>query len=205
MAKVNPILPILTEQDIKRFWGYVDKSEGLGPQGKCWEWTNLKNRDGYGIFNIFFKRKGRPLRAHRVSYLIANGEWPTLLICHQCDNRICVHPEHLFKGTNMDNQQDAKQKGRLITGDAHHMKRAEIREKYKGDNNPMRKYPDKVLRGDKNGNSRYTAEMAHRIRVLHRSGLSMKSIARNLQITFSTVQRIAKYHTWRHLTSLPPS
>ena len=34
------------------------------------------------------------------------------MICHHCDNRICVRPKHLFLGTAKDNAQDREKKGR---------------------------------------------------------------------------------------------
>lgn len=199
MAKVNAIQPILTERDMKRFWSYVDKSEGLGPKGECWEWTNRLTHDGYGIFNIFLKRKGRPLRAHRVTYLILTGEWPTLLICHRCDNRKCVRPEHLFKGTNLDNQQDAKQKGRFQQGDNHYMRKYPDRRPW-GDANPMRKYPEKRLTGEKNGNSTLSTKDALSILQMSSNGISGRSICRQTGFALATIQRVINRTTWKHLT-----
>lgn len=77
----------------------------------CWEWIGaIRGNSGYGAIKV----KGKTLSAHRYSYEmyvgpITNG----LFVCHKCDNKKCVNPDHLFLGTNSDNMKDAYKKGRL--------------------------------------------------------------------------------------------
>jgi hypothetical protein len=103
--------------DACRFWSYVQK----GPD--CWLWTGARHKatgkdgtvkDSYG--QVYYK--GRPRRAHIVSWAISVGHLPDVSIggfgiCHKCDNPICVRPSHLFVGTHRENMQDAARKGRL--------------------------------------------------------------------------------------------
>jgi len=74
----------------------------------CWEWKGAKTSRGYGkVFN-----KGKTLSAHRVSYRIMVGRIPKGgYICHKCDNRGCVNPEHLELGDRNKNVKDAVERG----------------------------------------------------------------------------------------------
>jgi hypothetical protein len=52
--------------------------------------------------------------AHRLAYEISKGPIEKgLVICHTCDNGLCINPSHLFKGTVRDNALDAVAKGRI--------------------------------------------------------------------------------------------
>ena len=81
----------------KRFWGFVEKADG------CWLWRGERTTTGYGQFR--YGHAGR-MKAHRFSFLIANGFVPEVFVLHKCDNPLCVNPDHLYEGVAKDNSQD---------------------------------------------------------------------------------------------------
>ena len=55
--------------------------------------------------------------AHRISWMLHRGPIPDgMYVCHRCDVRECVNPDHLFVGTSLDNWQDMDAKGRAVLG-----------------------------------------------------------------------------------------
>lgn len=101
-----------TAADVERFRSKVDRSGGAEA---CWLWlASSMDRYGHGQFTCRFDGKQRHLYAHRVAWELAHGPIPDgLCVCHRCDVAKCVNPFHLFLGTQADNLNDARAKGRL--------------------------------------------------------------------------------------------
>lgn len=91
----------------ERFDAKVNKTES------CWLWTGGLAQDGYGAFHY----NGKTGLAHRYSHQRFIGPIPDgHIVCHKCDVRLCVRPDHLFAGVPADNVSDCVSKGRNARG-----------------------------------------------------------------------------------------
>lgn len=159
-----------------RFWSKVNKTDD------CWEWTGGLV-SGYGTINI----DKRTYKAHRLSWIIHNGPIPDgMFICHHCDNRRCVRPDHLFVGTASDNMRDMVSKGRhpYPTGDDH----------------PARKDGSFILRGEQNPIAKLTEDDVRAIRSEYaRGGISQQAIADRYGVSQPVISSIIRREWWRHV------
>ena len=147
--------------------------------GACWVWTGKPNRGGYGTLNV----RGRgPQLAHRMAWEMTHGGIPDgLFVLHKCDNPPCVRLDHLFLGTTMDNMADAKQKGRMASGDRHRSKR----------------HPESVLRGEQLPHAKLTADEVREIRRLIATGVRLTELGPRFGVTYEAIRSIRNQRTWR--------
>lgn len=160
----------------ERFWEKVDKNGHTMPHmdTPCWVWTACENGAGYGAINMGGKF-GKVERSHRVSWIIHFGPiLDDMFICHKCDNRLCVRPDHLFQGTCADNNHDMQRKGRY----------------------------DRLKRpkGERHGMVKLTDTDILDIRAKYdRSKPILKVLAQEYNVSLQNIHRIVKRKIWKHI------
>lgn len=135
--------------------------------GECLEWALSKNHNGYGLVGV----NGKTSIAHRVMYRICHPDvvMVDLEVCHMCDNRACINPEHLFLGTHQDNMDDRERKGRG-------------------------KVPR--LRKERNGRAKLSQADVDRILSGEFKGKSQRAIAQIFGVNQAVISRIINGKSW---------
>lgn len=161
-----------------RLWPKVQKTEN------CWLWTGAKHRNGYGVIGLGGKRAGIG-RVHRVVFEMTHGPIPDgYHVCHHCDVRHCVRPEHLFLGSRQDNMDDAVAKRRMASGDRH----------------GMRTHPERRSRGEAHGMAKLDASAVIAIRKRYTAGgVSQSALAAEFGVQQMSISRIVRNVCWSHV------
>lgn len=99
------------EKRAERFWAKATR-----PAEGCWEWQFSKNIFGYGKVGWVREDGKHTCAAHRIAWELTHGPIPAgLFVCHRCNNKACIRPDHLYLATDAENKRDAIRDG-LFTG-----------------------------------------------------------------------------------------
>jgi hypothetical protein len=153
-----------------RFWAKVERTKG------CWLWkasrTSAQKR--YGQFAVATgRRPGKCRVAHRVAWELTYGPIPAgMVVCHSCDNGLCVRPDHLFLGTPRANNQDMMAKGRHLP-----------------------------VRGASHPGAKLTEAAVAEIRRRAAQGESQGQLARAYAVAPSLVGRVINGQSWPHVAA----
>jgi hypothetical protein len=132
----------------------------------CWEWQAYC-LNGYGRLKIGPKETHL---VHRKVFTEINKVQLDVkeLVCHKCDNRKCVNPDHLFLGTHKDNFLDCIKKKRRI-----------------------------FATGEESANHKLNWMMVDEIRKLRQEGWTIVKLGEKYGVNHSNISNICLHKTWR--------
>lgn len=148
------------------------------PHCGCWLWDGPTNNAGYGY--IVDPRKpqnrcsARRVIVSRLVCEVTTGPMPhDIDTRHRCDVPLCIHPDHVERGTRAQNNNDKIMRGR-----------------------------DRPSRGEHNGRAVVSAEVVRQLRSQFRPNTvgECGRYAAALGIAESTVRKIVSGATWAHVS-----
>jgi hypothetical protein len=149
--------------------GFI-KRIAFEPNTGCWIWIGEINPQGYGILHPKCSHGFK--RAHRFSYYIHNGSFDlSKMVCHHCDNPMCVNPDHLYLGDAKQNAKDRESRKRTNyrNGSRHHNS----------------KLNESIVVSIRNEFSKRKCTLVH--------------LSKKYGVSESTIERIVHYKLWKHI------
>lgn len=129
----------------------------------------------HGYPQIRLNRKKTTI--NRVAFVKAFGPIPEgLHVLHKCDVRMCINPEHLFLGTQVDNMKDMCDKGRHVCGEEF----------------------GKTRQGEKNGRAKLSESEAFSIKY-NTAEMTKEQVANKFNVSPAQVWRIRSGILWKHI------
>lgn len=173
-----------TAKLLAHFWSKVARcAHGPHCDKCCWLWQATISA-GYGSLAIHRKS----IKAHRLIYLLTYGEiLPGLYVCHRCDVKLCVNPQHLWLGTPQENARDAMEKGRARLPTSEGQKKL------------FEEHPEYIPRGERASGAKLTEAQVLDIRQAYRHTRSPSMLAIQFGVNRATINSIVYRLTWRHL------
>ena len=158
----NGILESLSDPEVRFHNNFIPVTKT-----GCWMWTGYVMKGGYGRMGF----NGNIMLAQRFSWELHYGPIPEGMdVCHHCDTPPCVNPDHLFLGTQKDNNYDSVEKGR-----------------------------NRGAPGESNGSSKLKNKNVLAIRKLKGKGLSQVRVGEMFNISRVVVSGIWRNKAWQHV------
>lgn len=149
----------------ERFWAKVE----IRGDDDCWPWIASIGTWGYGSFWI----EDKNVNASNFAWRLVHGELPAgHLVRHTCDWPRCCNPCHLINGTQAQNLEDARSRGRqrYLRGSEHHRSSAKL-----------------------------SPELVRKARELYRAGVTQIFIGEFMGVDSSTISRAVRGDKWAHI------
>ena len=153
------------EQKLKRLEQHYNRH--IIKKDGCWDWQG-RNSAKYPQLSV---GKGHFISIHRLSWMLHKGPIEDkLFVLHTCDNCRCSNPDHLYLGTQKENNRDRFDRNRA-----------------------------NITFGERSGTAKIKNEIAQEIKMLLINGYSIQDICNKLDVAWNTVFCIKTNKTWRSI------